>query len=134
MEDWKVRQEVYHRLNKEHGDDLNTKDITISENIVDEAVDYFFTKNKGWVYPAKSYMVGICYSKWLAERFGETPFDYLNNPNLLYANDPYFVPYSEDKETYDKILEKVSWGFKKDSGMVSDVWTYFQAEFLLLGD
>lgn len=132
MEDWKVRQEVYHRLRENtDSDDLNKKDIVMSENIVEEAIDYFYTKNKGWIYPAKSYMVGICYSKWLSERFGETPFYYLDNPSLLYVNDPFFVPYSEGKESYDKILEKVTWDFEKESGMVSDVWCYFMEEFLL---
>lgn len=132
MEEWRVRQEIYHRTVTEHSDDLSTKDVVMSSNTVEEAVDYFYTKNKGWIYPAKSYMVGICYSKWLAELYPpHDPIYYLDNPNLLYANDPYFVPYSEDKETYDKILETVGWDFITESGMVSDVWCYFQDEFLL---
>jgi hypothetical protein len=131
MEDWKVRQEIYHRLREESPDDLNKIDITITENVVEEAIDYFKTKNKGWIYPAKSYMVGICYSKWLSELFGESPMYYLNNPNLLYSNDPFFVPYDADKETYDRILEVVTWDFNKQNGMCPDVWCYFMDEFLL---
>ncbi len=131
MNEWRVRQEVYHRLREENPDDLNNIDIQMTENVVEEAIDYFKTKNKGWIYPAKSYMVGICYSKWLSERFGDTPLSYLDNPNLLYSNDPFFVPYSEDKETYDKILETVTWDFDKQQGMCPDVWVYFMDEFLL---
>lgn len=131
MNEWQIRQEVYHRLREESPDDLNKVDITMTDNIIEEAIDYFNTKNKGWIYPAKSYMVAICYSKWLSERFGGSPYEYLDNPNLLYVNDPYFVPYSEDKETYDKVLETVTWDFDKQLGMCPDVWCYFMDEFLL---
>lgn len=134
MDEWRVRQEIYHRLkNGEYDDDLNKCEIKLTENVVEEAIDYFYTKNKGWVYPAKSYMVGICYSKWLSEKFGGSPFEILDNPNLLYCNDPFFKPYSEDKETYDKILEKVTWDFDKQKGMCPDVWCYFMDEFLING-
>ncbi len=130
MKEWQIRQEIYHRLREDNPDDLNNVDIEITENVVEEAIDYFVNKNKGWIYPSKSYMVAICYSKWLSERFGQSPYDYLDNPNLLYVNDPYFVPYSEDKKTYDDILNVVTWDFKME-GMVPDVWTYFMDEFLI---
>lgn len=130
MEEWQVRQEIYHRLREETSDDLNKVDITISDDIVEQAIEYFRDKDKGWVYPAKSYVVAICYSKWLSERFGGSPYDYLNNANLLYVNDPYFVPYYEDKETYDRILETVTWDVKME-GIVPDIWTYFMDEFLI---
>lgn len=132
MEEWRVRQEVFHRLRENpEADDLNRFGITMTDNVIEEAIDYFVTKNKGWIYPAKSYMVGICYSKWLSEQFGGEPLDYLNNPNLLYSNDPFFKPYDESKEIYDKILEAVTWDFDKEKGMCSDVWCYFMEEFLL---
>ncbi len=132
MEEWRVRQEVFHRLREDpEADDLNRFGITMTENVVEEAIDYFVTGNKGWIYPAKSYMVGICYSKWLSEHFGETPIHYLDNPNLLYNNDPFFKPYSESKEIYDKILEVVTWDFDKQKGMCPDVWCYFMDEFLI---
>jgi protochlorophyllide reductase len=70
MEDWKIRQELYHRLNTVHDDDLNDKNIEITDNIVIDAVRYFTEKDIGWIYPSKSYMVAICYAKWLSEEFG----------------------------------------------------------------
>ncbi len=45
--EWKIRQEIYHRLNKEHSDDLNDKEVVITKNIVDDAVRYFFERDIG---------------------------------------------------------------------------------------
>jgi hypothetical protein len=77
-------------------------------------------------------MVAICYSKWLSEHFGGDPLEYLNDPELLYSNDPYFIPYSLDKKNYDKILETVGgWNFSDDTGMIPDVKEYFLEEFMI---
>ena len=130
MKDWQIRQEIYHRLHKEHSDDLNTKTVKITENVVNDAIRYFKEKNVGWIYPSKSYMVAICYAKWLSEEFGGEPISYLNNESLLYYNDPYFVTYNEDRQTYDEILKIIGWNFKVE-GMVSDVRDYFNKEFMI---
>lgn len=131
MEDWKLRQEIYHRLNRKHSDDLKTKEITITKNVVEDAIRYFIEKDIGWIYPSKSYMVGICYAKWLSENFGGRPLEYLNDNNLLYGNDPYFLPYEKDVKTYMKILENIGWDFDETLGMVPDVKEYFKQEFML---
>lgn len=132
ISEWKIRQEVYHRLNTEHSDDLNDKDVVLTDNIVENAVKYFYEKDVGWIYPSKSYMVGICYAKWLSEEFGGEPLDYLNDSELLYGNDPYFVTYNEDKENYDKILKEIQgWNFEPTLGMCPDVKGYFTEEFQL---
>lgn len=131
MEDWKVRQEIYHRVNQEHADDLNQFEIEITEDVVKHAIDYFKTKGKGWVYPSKSYMVGICYARWLSEEFGGDPLDYLDDPDLLYGNDPYFVEYSRDPRTYHEILNEVGWAFNEMGGMCPDVKEYFKEEFMI---
>ena len=130
-EDWKIRQEIYHRLTTEYDDDLKTKDVTISENVVDDAIRYFYDKNIGWIYPSKSYMVAICYARWLEHYFGGDAYDYLNDSELLYGNDPYFIEYSRDPKTYHEILETVTWEFDENSGMVPDVKEYFLKEFLI---
>jgi hypothetical protein len=132
MKDWKIRQEIYHRLKTNYDDDLKTKDIVISSNIIDNAVRYFNEKNVGWIYPAKSYMVAICYSRWLSEIFGGYPLEYLDDPDLLYRNDPYFVRYSKDEYNYIKILCKIDgWEFNNEIGMVPDVKQYFDEEFMI---
>jgi hypothetical protein len=132
VNDWKIRQEVYHRINTDFDDDLNTKEIEISADIVNDAVRYFTERDIGWIYPAKSYMVGICYARWLSENFGGEPVDYLNDADLLYGNDPYFKTYYSDKENYDKILNEIDhWNFDESVGMVPDVKDYFVKEFML---
>lgn len=132
MQDWKVRQEIYHRLHTEHTDDLNTKDVEISKNVLVDVVRYFNERDIGWIYPSKSYMVGICYSRWLAKHFGGRPLEYLNDPDLLFGNDPYFVTYSQDPMTYIKVLEAIGgWEFDESKGMVPDVYGYFLEEFMI---
>ena len=133
MKEWKIRQEVYHRLKLEYDDDLNTKNIQISDDVVIDAVRYFHEKDIGWIYPSKSYMVGICYAKWLTEYFGGSPLEYLNDPELLYNNDPYFIEYSRDTKTYNQILNIISWNFDNNIGMVPDVKEYFLEEFMING-
>jgi hypothetical protein len=128
--DWKVKQEIYHRLYREHDDDLKNFDITISENVVEDAVQYFTSRDIGWVYPGKSYMVAICYARWLSKEFGGRPLEYLDDPELLYNNDMYFKHYSLDPHTYIRILDKIGgWDFNETSGLVPDVKKYFDEEF-----
>jgi len=130
--DWKIRQEIFHRLQTEHDDDLNTKNIIISDNTVNDAIKYFNERDIGWIYPAKSYMVGLCYARWLAKEFGGRPLEYLEDPDLLYGNDPYFVTYSLDPKTYIQILDQIGgWDFNESLGMVPDVRKYFEEEFML---
>ena len=131
MKEWKIKQEIYHRLNAEFTDDASNFDIEISEDIIDNAVRYFKTTDIGWIWPAKSYMVGICYARWLSEKYGGNPIiDYLEDPDLLYGNDPYFVSYSTDPTTYHKILDQINgWQFDNSQGVVSQVRHYFDLEF-----
>lgn len=131
MEEWKIRQEVYHRLNQEHDDDLNTKDIEITADVVKHALRYFAEQDIGWIYPSKSYMVGICYARWLSEHFGGKPLEYLDDADLLFGNDPYFKTYEQDPETYSAILNSIGWDFDESAGMVLDVKQYFNDEFMI---
>jgi len=127
MQEWKVRQEIYHRLNRDHDDDLNKVTIVDSRDVVEDAVMHFNERVDEWIYPAKSYFVGICYAYWLAEDYKEDFYKLLNDPDLLYGNDPYFVTYKEDPETYDAILSRVE--PIPMTGMVPDVRKYYEAEF-----
>ena len=96
MKIWKMQQEIYHKLNQYHDDDLSLYTVEITDNIIRDAIKYFTTTELGWVYPAKSYVVGICYAKWLTHYFAEDFYEALNDPNLLFDNDPYFVPYEKE--------------------------------------
>lgn len=129
MQTWKINQEIYHRLNKDYRDDLNKFDITISENIVEDAVRHFNERVDQWIYPAKSYFVAICYAHWISEDFHEDFYQLLDDPDLLYGNDPYFKRYSEDKDTYDQILNCIN--RYEMNGMVPDVHSYYIEEIHL---
>lgn len=130
MQDWKVKQKIYHKLNREHDDDLNNVDIEISEDIVNNAIRYFKEKDVGWIYPAKSYMVALCYAFWIMEDYNENFYNVLKDPELL-PLDPYFVSYKQDSNTYNEIIEIVfanNKGVLKMEGMVPDVRKYYDAE------
>jgi hypothetical protein len=129
MKEWKIRQEVYHRLTLDHGDDLNKCIIDIAvDDIARTAIRYFNEQDPGWLYPAKSYAVAVLYSHWLCEEFNEDFISALDDPDLLYVNDPYFVPYSKDKQNYIKIIAALPADMSQ--GMIPDIRGYFEREFM----
>jgi len=129
-QEWKTRQKIYHKLNRDHADDLGKVDIVYDEsNIVRDAVRYFNEVNVGWIYPAKSYAVAICYANWLSQDFKEPFFDLLDDKDLLFGNDPYFKRYSEAKQTYIDILNKIN--LDDEFGMVPDIKYWYKLEFIL---
>lgn len=130
MKDWKVKQEIYHRLNREHKDQLKEEDILISDDVVNDAVQYFEDENMGFVYPAKSYVVAICYAWWLTHDFNEDFYDCLNDKDLLYGNDPYFRHYSASKEIYNAILDKIL-PIDETKGLIPEIKKWYKAEFML---
>lgn len=127
MKEWKVRQEIYHRLNKDYSDDLNKVDILFTDNIVEDALKHFREYVDQWIYPAKSYFVAICYASWIAQDFNEDFYEVLDDEMLLAGNDPYFIPYNSDRETYDKILKEIELPLPL-TGMVPDVKEYYDEE------
>jgi hypothetical protein len=128
MKEWRLKQEVYHRLNRSHTDDLNNLDIVIKEDVVNETVRHFHERIDQWIYPAKSYFVAICYASWISKDFGEDFYELLNDQMLLAGNDPFFVTYDRAKEIYDTILSAIDKNDIKMTGMVPDVKEYYDAE------
>ncbi len=126
MQEWKVKQEIYHRLNHEYRDDLNKVDIVMSDDYND-IIRHFHEKVDQWIYPAKSYFVAVCYASWISEDYNEDLIELLKDPMLLAGNDPYFKTYEEDQETYDKILRDIELPLKM-TGMVPDVKEYYDEE------
>ena len=127
MKEWKIRQQYYNMLNKEFRDDLNEVDIRLVVDVIPDAIRHFREEVDEWIYPSKSYVVAICYAYWISEDFDEDFYETLNDPELL-MYDPYFVPYEEDKYTYDAIIEEVM-PFEFD-GMVPDIYEYYKEEIL----
>ena len=131
MLDWKTRQQLFNSTAEEFTDDLNKVDIRTEQDSVTWAVKHFNEHVDEWVYPAKSYFVALCYAYWISLDFGEDFYDCLNDPYLLANNDPYFKPYSEDKETYNAILEQVELPDPlAQTGMVPDVRSYYEEEMM----
>lgn len=135
MEDWKVRQEIYHRLNTEHPDQYGQDDIQMMQftdvATITATVSRYMA---GWIpekviYPAKSYFVAIVYARLLRDYFDVNPLRVLNDPDLLHNNDPYFVPYEKDITIYDAILNVYTWDFDITKGEIPDVANYFYQEF-----
>lgn len=133
MKPWKVNQEIYHRVNSDFEDDLSQQDLNvvqIDSYIIGSAIKHFNEKIDTWEYPAKSYFVGICYAYWIAEEFLEDFYEVLNDRDLLFGNDPFFVPYMEDQIIYDEIISAVGLPIP-NTGMVPDVREYYEKEILL---
>lgn len=128
IREWKIKQEIYHRLNTEHTDDLNKVDIVITQNIKEDALRHFFEYVNEWIYPAKSYAVAFCYAYWISQDYPNEDFYLLlNDPDLLHGNDPYFKTYKEDPDTYNYIMDKVKFPIPM-LGMVPDIKEYYDAE------
>ena len=130
MQEWKVNQEIFHRLNKELRDDLSDVEVLTSVNVKEEALRHFHKYVEDWIYPAKSFVVAYCYAYWISMDFGEDFWDLLNDPDLLYGNDPHFVTVDQDEEgVYDFLFDNVDWPIPM-TGMVPDIREYYEEECL----
>ena len=136
MKEWKIRQEIFHRLNKTLDDDLTGKTIhhlNDDKKIALSAILHFRESDLPYIYPSKSYVVGICYAKWLSQDFNENFYELLDDKDLLYGNDPYFKPYFEKKYIYDKIIESV-FPFDDTKGMIPHIRKYYDAEITYINN
>ena len=143
MKEWHMRHKIFHQVFKDTdmGDDLS-KETIIEEfdkdSIIKRALEYPTVQTKELFYPGKSYAVAITFAKLLSKNFDVKFYEALDDSLLLYGNDPYFVRYSEDKETYDKILENFPTTLFKTLDKCSDNYKktidYFYKEFLLHED
>lgn len=128
MKDWRIIQELFHRLNPDPEGDNSGIELRISEEIIDNATKHFFENVPYFIYPAKSYFVAICYASWISKDFKEDFYTLLDDPMLLAGNDPYYVPYSQSKYEYDMITSKINIYDIEMKGMVPDVRRYYDEE------
>ena len=129
MQEWKIKQEVYHRLNTEHSDDLNKVDIVITKHVKQDALRHFFEYVKEWIYQSKSYVVAFCYAYWISQDYNEDFWELLRDPMLLAGNDPHYKTYDESPEVYDYLFDNVDWPIPM-KGMVPDIYEYYKEEIL----
>lgn len=133
MRDWQIRQDMYHKLNSDYSDDLGKVDIIYRTDQLDKDISDYITlppEEMGWVYPAKSYIVALCYAQWLSEDFSEDLYDLLNYKSLLYNNDPYYKTFDQDQETYKKIIDTFGLPLP-NTGVIPHIREYYLKEFLI---
>ncbi len=137
MKSWKVNQQIYHRLNPETPDMYGPDDIEIMEHADSYTITAMVAKYmQGYIpekviYPAKSYFVALVYARLLRDHFDEIPLMVLNDPDLLFGNDPHFQTYHDAQHIYDAILNVFGWDFDLTLGEIPDVQSYFMDEVML---
>ncbi|BAQ02609.1 hypothetical protein AVU38_gp081 [Ralstonia phage RSL2] len=105
MQEWKMWQEMYNNLVTDHSDAGHKHLREIRDLTVENALFYILEQAGYGIYPAKSYMVAIIYATKLQEVYGEDFYEVLDDPELLYGQDDFFVPYSQNKAFYDELIE-----------------------------
>lgn len=107
MKEWKMWQQVYNDLVQDHSDARHKHQLIISNTPVEDAIEYVTHRSSVGRYPGKSRIVAIIYATMVARVYGEDLLETLDDPELLHGQDEFFVPYSQDKETYDEILARL---------------------------
>ena len=118
---YKEYQQLYDLLVTEHTDDFSLMEYIEDEELVDNAIKYFEKAEFPLIYPAKSYAVAIIYAFTLCDRYNLPVRTILNDKDLFLGQDPYFVPYENDPDTYERIIEE---DVKKDAMVVA--WSIYQ--------
>jgi hypothetical protein len=108
---------------------LMDKEISLiwdEQQIVEYAIKHWNERVDKFIYPAKSYCVAVCYAKWIERDYGDNFWDLLNDPALLYSNDPYFEIYNDKKQIYNPIIS----AFPEDEtqGMIPDIRDWYTKE------
>lgn len=109
--EWKEWQKLYNSMVTEHSDAafLHKREICNDrEKFVENALFYIEQKADYGIYPAKSYVVAIIFATMINKVYGDDFYETLDDPDLLYGQDDFFVPYRQDPEMYDRIIEALT--------------------------
>lgn len=129
MQEWKLNQEIYNNVFSNFSDSYSNFINVSDPDIVGVAVEYFSKRPAVSKYPGKSYAVAIIYAKTISDRTGEDFYELLKDPELLYNNDPYFVPYGSARDLYDRILDQLG---GLDSISMEGGWAFKTREYCLM--
>ena len=137
LNDHKIRQEMFHRL-EPYDDIIEQEDYdlrmpAIIPEVISGVRDYFTKPLDTLIYPDKSYAVAIIYATLLERYFGVPLMKSLEDPDLLFGNDQYFVPYEPiiTRLIYDEILDEFP-PFDEEIPQVAATINYFKREFYLV--
>ena len=126
---WRERRILSYAMHEFNDTNLPYEEIPESgASLVNRVVAFFNTESQ-LIYPAKSYFVAIIYAKMLEVYFGTDFLTALNETDLL-PDDKWFKPYLQNKDVYDKILEKIPKDFL-DMPSAEKTKAYFKEEFLI---
>ena len=126
---YKDIQRLYKELVQDNPDDFDKMEFVEEEELVQNALKYFDSATFPLIYPAKSYAVAIIYAYKIKEVYGVPILTTLDDPDLFLGQDPYFVPYSSDKDTYTTIIAHLQDrpNFLRE-GWAPQTVKYFEAE------
>lgn len=125
---YKEYQQLYDLLVTEHSDDFSLMEFVESEELVENALNYFREAKFPLVYPAKSYAVAIIYAFTLCDLYSIPIRTILDDKDLFLGQDPYFVPYSCDPTTYEAIMSAL----KDMSNWIEGGWAPKSKSYCLL--
>lgn len=125
---YKDCQLIYSALVTDHPDDFKKMQIVEDSELVENALHYFKEATFPLIYPAKSYAVAIIYAYKLNEIYGIDKYDVLDDADLFLGQDPYFVPYSQNPEVYDAIMERL----EEIPDWITSGWAPQTVEYCLL--
>lgn len=125
---YKDFQRLYNEMVTDHPDAFANMEIVESEELVNNALHYFREATFPLYYPAKSYSVAIIYAFKLFELYGIGIYDALRDEDLFLGQDPFFVPYDEDPDTYDAILI----GLQQIPNWIESGWAPQTVKYFLL--
>jgi len=131
LPEWKLRQKIYHATHpiKDKVDPLILS-ADQDEEIISRAIGYFSKPWRRLYYPSKSFAVAIIYAKLLERYFEADFYSVLDDPDLLYGNDHFFVRYSEAKNIYDKIIKAIPQEIEdSEISNVQETVAFFKEEF-----
>lgn len=132
-EEYKLRQEMYHNLNKPD-DDIKEEPwlfcLDSNDQLVNDITEYMTVPVEKLLYPSKSYAVALIYAKLLHKYFGIRVLTSLKDPELLFKNDSFFVPYKVgvSADIYKRVIFLP---IKPELPQVAKTINYFRQEFYL---
>lgn len=108
---YKEYQYLYRDLVQVHEDDISKVESVTTENTLEEklrgALEYFKAKSLPIIYPGKSYGVALVYAMNIERDYGIPLRKTLNDPELFLGDDQFFVPYDQDPETYEALIQQL---------------------------
>lgn len=131
--DLQLRRQKSNQFYQHYCDEVITVDYQTLNNqeLIKQVLDFFFIECL-CIYPAKYIFCNIVYSYYLQKYFGLDFYQQLNDKDTL-TNSPYYCLYSDRKDVYDQVIEKV---YTQIEQLPSCRKTrlYFKQEFLIFDE